>query len=284
MTAKLKVGGHLSIRRGYFGAAKAALQLGAGAFQYFPKNPRSLAVKSFDAQDAANCRKFCAEHDLVSIAHTPYPSNLAVSPSADAAAYRRVVDSLRNDLEIAEACGSLGIVVHFGTFKSRNPLQGYQNIIQCINDVLSGWNGSVKLLIENQAGDHGDMGMTIEELVQIKSLCRDSQHIGFCLDTCHAFAAGMWWGEGDESFAAKAYRLGYWDGLSAVHLNDSKYPVLSRKDRHARVGQGYIGESGFRWLLQIEAIRKSPLIFESETGEDGTCKDDLEQVRRWVEA
>lgn len=284
MTAELKIGGHLSIREGYFGAAKAALQLGGGAFQYFPKNPRSLAVKSFDPRDAASCRSFCREHGLVSVAHTPYPSNLAVSRGDDPTAYRRVVDSLRNDMAIAEACGSLGIVVHFGTFKSGKPLQGYQNIIQCINDVLDGWRGAAKLLIENQAGDHGDMGMTIEELVQIRRLCRDSDRIGFCLDTCHAFAAGMWRGEGDEDFAEKAGRLGFWDGLGAIHFNDSKYPVLSRKDRHARAGQGYIGESGFRWLLKIKAIRNAPLIFESETGEDGTYRDDLERVRRWVEA
>lgn len=220
---------------------------------------------------------------MVSIAHTPYPSNLATGKDADAVAYQRVVESLRNDLEIAEACGSVGIVVHFGIFKSGNPLQGYQNIIQCINDVLSGWRGSAKLLIENQAGDHGDMGMTIEELVQIRNLCRDSEHIGFCLDTCHAFGAGMWRGEGDESFAAKAEELKFWDGLCAVHLNDSKYPVLSRKDRHARVGQGHIGEAGFRWLLRIDAIQRSPLIFESETGEDGTYREDMERVRRWAE-
>ncbi|MGP0584974.1 deoxyribonuclease IV [Paenibacillus timonensis] len=284
MTAKVKVGGHFSIRGGYFSAAKAALQLGAGAFQYFPKNPRSLTVKPFDLRDADQCRMLCEKHDLASIAHTPYPSNLAIGKDADEDAYNRVVASLRNDLEIAEACGSIGIVVHFGTFKSGNPLQGYQNIIQCINDVLSGWRGSAKLLIENQAGDHGDMGMTIEELVQIRNLCRDSERIGFCLDTCHAFGAGMWQGEGDESFTAKAKELQFWDGLCAVHLNDSRYPVLSRKDRHARVGQGHIGEAGFRWLLQIDAIRKSPLIFESETGEDGTYREDMERVRRWAEA
>ncbi|GJM69312.1 putative endonuclease 4 [Paenibacillus macerans] len=281
MTAELK-SGTFEAFAGVFRGRQAALGLGGGAFQYFPKNPRSLTVKSFDPRDAANCRSFCREHGLVSVAHTPYPSNLAVS-SDDTAAYRRVVDSLRNDLAIAEACGSLGIVVHFGTFKSGNPLQGYQNIIQCINDVLDGWEGAAKLLIENQAGDHGDMGMTIDELVQIRRLCRDSERIGFCLDTCHAFAAGMWRGEGDEDFAEKAERLGFWDGLGAVHFNDSKYPVLSRKDRHARVGQGYIGESGFRWLLKIDAIRNAPLIFESETGEDGTYRDDLERVRRWVE-
>lgn len=284
MTAELKIGGHLSIRRGYAGAAEEAVRTGAGAFQYFPKNPRSLTVKSFDRRDAERCRQLCEKHGILSIAHTPYPSNLAVSPSDGNEQFERTVLSLRNDLEIAESCGSIGIVVHFGTYKDRNPLQGYQNIIQCINEVLRGWQGNAKLLIENQAGDHGDMGMTLEELVQIRKLCDSPQNIGFCLDTCHAFAAGMWNGESDDSFAVKAAELGYWNGLAAVHLNDSKYPVKSRKDRHARPGQGYIGENGFRSLLQMDAIRQQPLILESETGEDGTYREDMERVRRWVEA
>ncbi|MDN4070432.1 deoxyribonuclease IV [Paenibacillus vini] len=284
MTAKLSVGGHLSIRGGYAKAAEAAYRLGAGAFQYFPKNPRSLTVKSYDKRDAERCRELSRKYDLLSVAHTPYPSNLAATPGDAGGQFERTVASLRNDLEIAEACGSVGIVVHFGTYKERNPLQGYQNIIQCINEVLNGWQGSAKLLIENQAGDHGDMGMTLEELVQIRKLCTSPEQIGFCLDTCHAFAAGMWTGEADKDFASKAEKLGYWDGLAAVHLNDSKYPVHSRKDRHARVGQGYIGEQGFLKLLEMKDIRRQPLILESETGEDGTYREDIERVKRWVEA
>ena len=284
MTDELQLGGHVSIRDGYLGAAKSALRMGAGAFQFFPKNPRSLKLKSIDLRDAASCQSFCSTQGLVSVAHTPYPSNLAVSLETEPILYRQIVDSLRNDLDIAEACGSIGIVVHFGTFKQGSPLQGYQNIIQCINDVLSEWKGSAKLLIENQAGDHGSMGMTLEELVQIRKLCQNPEHIGFCLDTCHAFAAGMWQGAADEHFADKAEQLGYWDGLCVIHLNDSKYPVSSSKDRHARVGQGDIGEDGFRRLLQIDVIRNLPLIMESETGKDGTYREDLERVRRWVEA
>ncbi|MEK4511257.1 deoxyribonuclease IV [Paenibacillus sp. FSL K6-2524] len=283
MTAELKIGGHHSIRAGYFGAAKLALQLGEGAFQYFPKNPRSLTVKTFDPQDALKCRELCIKHDILSIAHTPYPSNLAVGQHSKLEQYERTVNSLRNDLVIAEACGSLGIVVHFGTYKEINPLQGYQNIIQCINEVLSGWQGAAKLLIENQAGDHGDMGMTMEELVQIRSLCQSPEQIGYCLDTCHAFAAGMWMGELDDQFMLKAESLGFWDGLVSIHLNDSKYPVHSRKDRHARVGQGYIGESGFRQFLQMEKVKDKPMILESETGEDGTYSEDIQRVKRWVE-
>ncbi len=284
MNDNVRIGGHLSIRGGYAKAAETAYRLGAGAFQYFPKNPRSLTVKDFDRRDAERCREFSRRNGILSVAHTPYPSNLAATPGDDSGQYERTVLSLRNDLEIAEACGSVGIVVHFGTYKDRNPLQGYQNIIQCINEVLNGWQGEAKLLIENQAGDHGDMGMTLEELVQIRKLCAAPELIGFCLDTCHAFAAGMWTGDGDQQFASKAEKLGYWDGLAAVHFNDSKYPAHSRKDRHARVGQGHIGEQGFLQLLEIKAIRKQPLILESETGEDGTYREDIERIRRWVKA
>lgn len=284
MTDKPQIGGHLSIRKGYYGAAMAAKQLGAGAFQYFSKNPRSLSIKAFDARDTSNCKQYCEKHHLVSVSHTPYPTNLAAWQESGGEKSDLVVNSLRNDLEIAEACGSLGIVVHFGQSKDGNPLQIYKNIIQCINEVLSGWQGSAKLLIENQAGDHGDMGMTMEELVQIRSLCQSPDRIGYCLDTCHAFAAGMWKGDNDEQFISKADRLGFWDGLTVIHLNDSKYPLYSRKDRHARVGTGFIGESGFQSLFQIEQITSIPLILESETGSDGTHREDIERVRQWIEA
>lgn len=284
MIDKIKIGGHFSIRSGYSGAARTALQMGAGAFQYFPKNPRSLTVKAFDARDAEICRQLCLNNHIMSVAHTPYPSNLASDPQSGDGQFQRVVESLRNDLEIAEACGSIGIVVHFGINKTGNPLQSYQNIIQCINKVLANWQGQAKLLIENQAGDHGDLGMTLEEMVQIRKLCDSPQQIGFCLDTCHAFASGMWRGAQDDEFAVKAERLGFWEALSVVHLNDSRYPLHSRKDRHARVGQGYIGESGFRRLLQVDAIRNKPFILETASGADGTHKEDMELVRRWVES
>lgn len=108
---------------------------------------------------------------LLSIAHTPYPTNLAAG-DGDVPSREVMVKSLLNDLEIAEACGSLGIVVHFGHFHKLQPLQGYQNIIQCINETLQSWNGTVKLLIENQAGNGGFEGTSLEELVKIRELSR----------------------------------------------------------------------------------------------------------------
>ncbi|MFB5758877.1 deoxyribonuclease IV [Paenibacillus medicaginis] len=278
------LGAHVSTRRGFYKAAQRAREAGALSFQYFPKNPRSLALKTLDVPDAEACRGYCADHHLISIAHSPYPVNPAAGASRGEAAYALMVASLLNDLEIAEACGSVGIVVHFGHLRSSDPLEGYKNIIGCLDAVLGRWTGKAKILLENQAGDHGSMGTTLEEMVQIRSLSKFPARIGFCLDTCHAFAAGLWNGGVDESLLDKGVQLGYWDALCAVHLNDSRYPGGERKDRHARVGSGYIGELGFRWLLGQRPFQHIPLIMETEQGSDGTHRADIRKVWEWAEA
>jgi deoxyribonuclease-4 len=253
-------GAHVSIRRGFLEAAKLARRIGGSAFQYFPKNPRSLAIKTVDRRDAEACAAFCREHGIRSVAHVPYPTNLA----ADAGSYREaVVRSLLNDLDIAEACGSVGIVVHFGLYKGGDPLNGYKNIVATLNEVLSAWDGSAMVLIENQAGDHARMGMTFEELVGIRNLCVKPQLVGFCLDTCHAFASGLWNGTNWAEVQAKGESLGYFDHLKAVHLNDSVYPHGSHRDRHANIGRGEIGEQGFRDLLASPYVRNVPAILET---------------------
>lgn len=274
----MKVGCHLSIRNGYIDAAKTSLKLQAGAFQYFPKNPRSLTIKRWNAKDAEACSRLCAEHSLASIAHSPYPTNLA---SEDSEHRRATILSLRNDLEIAEACGSVGVVVHFGKYKGPDTLQGYKNIIQCLHEVLSDWQGRAKLLIENQAGEGTLMGTTLEELVQIRNLSDCREHIGFCLDTCHAFACGLWPAHPDgwKELAAKASLLGYFEHLKAVHINDSMYPAGMGKDRHQNIGKGHIGEARFREFLHSAPIREVPLILETPTGEDGSHEAEIKLVQ-----
>ncbi|ANY71629.1 endonuclease IV [Paenibacillus ihbetae] len=281
MKPKLRIGSHVSTRGGFLAAAQHALSLGSLSYQYFPKNPRSLHLKAPDLSNAAACAKFCREHHLVSIAHTPYPTNMATGFTRGEEHYRLTVDSLKNDLVIAEACGSLGIVVHFGHLKSENPLVGYQNIIQCLNDVLADWKGQTKLLIENQAGDHGPMGITLEECVKIRQLADYPEKIGFCLDTCHLYAAGGWDPTNTKELLARGRSLQYWDNLAAVHLNDSKYGAGSRKDRHARIGQGKIGMDALKQLALAPEIAGKALVLESEKGPDGTHREDIATVLSW---
>lgn len=275
------IGSHVSIRNGYSGAARTAHALGANAFQYFPKNPRSVTIKSFDPQDAEACASYCRQHDIRSIAHAPYPINLAAE-SAD----RRDLqaESLLNDLTIAEACGSVGLVVHFGIYKEKGKdrLQGYKNIIQCLNQVIARWSGSAQILIENQAGD-GDMGTTFEELTQVRSLTDAPNRIGFCFDTCHAFASGIWNGRNWQELLEKGTKLGYFEHLRAIHLNDCQYPSGSKKDRHARVGDGFIGAEPIAELLRSSFAAHIPIVLETPYDEDGTHRGQIAQLRRLAE-
>ncbi|AZN41966.1 deoxyribonuclease IV [Paenibacillus albus] len=273
----MRLGFHVSTRGGYAQAARKVKQLGANAFQYFPKNPRSLALKTPDWKDAQRCAAFCTDHGIVSIAHSPYLTNVA---SEDAELRARTVQSLLNDLEIAEACGSLGVVVHFGVYKGADPLEGYRNAVLTLSAITSQWQGNAKLLIENQAGDSTFMGTTMEELAQIRSLSIDPHKIGFCLDTCHLFASGGWNGSPEAEWLHKAKELGVIEHLTAVHLNDSVYPSGEKRDRHARIGEGYIGEAGLSWLLNHPLMAEVPFVLETPSDADGTHRLQLERIRR----
>ncbi|GIO31155.1 putative endonuclease 4 [Paenibacillus albilobatus] len=254
--------------------------MGAKSFQYFPKNPRSLSIKELDGSAAADCFRFCREMDLPSIAHTPYPVNIAIGETRGRDLYDATVASLKNDLIIAEACGSVGIVVHFGHLKSSDPLQGYKNIIQCLNETLGGWQGKAKILLENQAGLPGSMGITLEELVYVRNLADEPEKIAFCLDTCHAYASGTWKPDQTDRFMERGRELGYWQNLAAVHLNGSKYPSGSGKDRHARIGEGCIGAERLAGLISFPEFEGKPVVLETDPGPDGTHGDEFELLHR----
>jgi len=274
-----KVGCHVSVRHGYLAAAQAARASGAEAYQYFPKNPRSLAVKSFNERDALACRRYCREHGLVSVAHAPYPTNLSV---ADRALYQKTVASLRNDLEIAEACGSLGVVVHFGRYKGtiRDPLYGYRVMIEMLDEVLADWPGQALLLLENNAGQGGKMGTTLEELTQIRQLLRSPEKLGFCLDTCHLFVSGVWNGRNGDAVLQRARELDYLPHLKVLHLNDAQFPSGSCCDRHAPIGRGRIGEDALRTLLSASPFAELPVILETPAQPDGSHAAEIAFVKR----
>ncbi|EJL41252.1 apurinic endonuclease APN1 [Brevibacillus sp. CF112] len=273
----MKIGCHISIRHGYAEAARTALREGAASYQFFPKNPRSLGVKQFDPADAAACRAFCEEHGLASIAHTAYPVNLCVEDDELALV---TVQSVRNDLEIAEACGALGVVVHFGQYKGTDVLAGYKRMILLTNRIVDGWAGQAKLLIENNAGQGNRMGTTLDELAQVRQLLAEPQKVGFCFDTCHAFASGLWDGKNWSAVIQRMEELDYLPYLSAVHLNDSVYPSGSFRDRHARIGQGMIGDNAFAELLRTPQLQGLPIVLETARGSSGGHREEIRHVRR----
>lgn len=276
----MRFGCHVSIRNGYIGAAKHALSLGGRAYQYFPKNPRSLSVKDFNRGDAASCKAFCEENDLISVAHTPYPTSL--TPSNDKKEI--TIESLKNDLEIANACGSAGVVVHFGNpIQGEDPLASYQLMIHMLNAVLNDWDGDCKILLENNAGRPGSMGTTIEELVQVRNLCEHPEKIGFTLDTCHAFASGLWTGKNWDELEEKGTELGYFQHLTAVHLNNSRYASGEGKDRHANIfHNGHITEEQFTKLVLSPVMKNVPFVLETPSEYGITHGEEIKELyEKW---
>jgi deoxyribonuclease IV len=274
------IGSHVSIRNGYDHAAKTAKEIGANAFQYFPKNPRSISIKEFDKKSAVSCAKYCKENKLVSVAHTPYPTKLI--PEV-AEVEKQIIASILNDLEIADTCGSIGIVVHFGVLKSGDLLEGYQKMIAVLNSVLNNWDGSALILIENNAGAGTNMGITLEEMVQVRKLTQYPEKIGFCFDTCHAYASGLWNGDNWDEVVENGLELGYFQHLKAIHLNNSKYPSGKRKDRHANIKDGYINEEQWGNFLHSPVIRDIPLILETPSDETYSHKEEIQLVKRWMQ-
>ncbi|NEU32060.1 deoxyribonuclease IV [bacterium LRH843] len=262
----MRFGCHLSIREGYAGAAKRALAMNAAAFQYFPKNPRSLEVKDFNRDDAKRCKEFCAEHALISVSHSPYPTSLTPQNEKKR---EQVVRSLLNDLTISETCGSIGVVVHFGKQMNKsNPLASYHLMIDILNEILQEWEGEAKILLENNASSPGTMGTTLEEHVQIRNLCDYPEKIGFCFDTCHAFASDLWGGDNWDDVVKKGMEISYFDVLKLVHFNNSKYEAGSGKDRHAPIfGPGYITEIQFDKVVNTPQLAHIPFILETPKNE-----------------
>ncbi|MED4581663.1 deoxyribonuclease IV [Brevibacillus choshinensis] len=276
----MKIGSHVSIRHGYEAAARTASSLGAKSYQFFPKNPRSLGVKEFDERDAVACRTFCEQQGILSIAHTSYTVNLCAQ---DPGLYEATILSVQNDLNIAESCGAIGVVVHFGHYKGSDALEGYKRMISMVNRILADWGGKARLLVENNAGQGNRMGTTLEELTQVRLLVDEPQKVGFCLDTCHAFASGMWCGDDWGQVAERMRSLNFFSSLCAVHLNDSLYPTGSFRDRHANIGKGMIGDAAFASFLQTPELQGLPLVLETPKQGEESHREEINHVHELVD-
>jgi deoxyribonuclease-4 len=266
------LGCHISVGKGLYQAAQKAIELGAESFQVFSKNPRSLRPKKLDEQDAEKARAFCQENGLKVIVHTPYITNLS---SPDAELQRLTISSLLEDLRIAEAFGSPGAIVHCGKHVGEGEEKGFLRMVETLNLILKEYHGPVKLLLENTAGQGSELGLTVQELMRIRQATDYPEKIGFCFDTCHAFAAGIW---NDETYTALVDEMeesGYLKEIVAIHFNDSKAPYNSRKDRHEKIGQGEIGAKPLSKFLKDRRFNELPVILETPVEDEIEYKDEI---------
>ncbi|MFC7442293.1 deoxyribonuclease IV [Laceyella putida] len=273
----MKIGCHISVAKGFAKAASKAKELGAESFQVFTKNPRGLKPKKLDMGDADRGKAFCEEHGIVLIAHTPYITNLS-TPKEDL--HEVTIRSIKEDLTIAEAYGAVGAVVHCGKHVGEGEEYGRKRMVETLNLILADYRGTTKLLLENTAGQGSELGLTIRELTEIRNATNYPEKIGFCFDTCHAFAAGIWTEESFGALVEEMKETGYLDHLVAIHFNDSKVPFNSRKDRHEKIGKGEIGSDALALFLRDDAFAHLPIILETPVDDEMEYAEEIKYLHQ----
>lgn len=280
------LGCHLSIGKGFSKALVEAESLGINAMQIFSHNASSWRMKPVDEDAAAAFHSQCASSEVEYIViHTMYLLNLA---SPDDGLFERSVSSLIEEIRRAGILGIDHIVTHLGAHKKTGIEAGIDRIVAALDTVIAADEftryHNIRLLLENTAGAGTTMGTTFAELGKILTGVSDSSRIGICLDTCHAFAAGYELRTDDaiaDTLAEFDREVGI-SHLELIHLNDSKFPLGSRRDRHEHIGRGDIGVEGISRVVNHPSLRRLPFILETPKEIDSHADADqinLKQVR-----
>lgn len=262
----LKIGCHLSASRGYLHMGKEIISIGGNTFQFFTRNPRGGSAKPLDEADTAAFRQFAAEHGIeVILAHAPYTLN---GCSADPAIRDFAARTMADDLQRMEATPGNLYNFHPGSHVGQGTEAGITMIADMLNGLL--WpDQTTTVLLETMAGKGSEVGGRFEELREILDRVTLKEKMGVCLDTCHVHDAGYDIVNHPDEVLAEFDRVIGLDRLRAVHVNDSKNPLGARKDRHEKIGEGFIGTEAILRLMRHPALRELPFNLETPNELDG---------------
>lgn len=262
----LNIGCHLSCSNGYLAMGRQAVSIGANTFQFFTRNPRGGSVKPFDQADAEALNSFMQEHGFAPVlAHAPYTLNAA---AADARVREFAYRTMREDLErLAHIPGAM-LNFHPGSHVKQGTETGVKLIADMLDEVYTS-ELPTTVLLETMAGKGSEVGRNFEELRAIMDTSRVGDRLGVCLDTCHVYDGGYDIVDHLDDVLAAFDRVIGLDRLKAVHLNDSKNPMNSHKDRHEKIGQGFIGLEAMTRIINHEVLRHLPFYLETPNELDG---------------
>ena len=261
---KNPIGAHYSIKDGYIGAFKIALEDGADALQIFAKSPASAKLRSVTKDEAEEVSSWSERKKIRSlIIHGSYLINLA-EKELGADSYQ--IKSLAEDMRNAEALGGDGAIVHMGKSLGKPTEQAIDNFVKNIHTLLKETDGvNAKIIIENTAGQGTEMGHDLKELALIYKKIADKKRVKICIDTAHAFGAGYDVSKKPEDVILEIDSLVGIANIACIHLNDSKKILNSHVDRHADLDAGEIGLKGlsaFAKELSRAGGEDIPLILE----------------------
>lgn len=270
------IGAHVSVAGGLSRALRRAAEIGAEVIQVFVANPRAWAAP---APDPAGDAAFARDRTVPVFVHAPYLINFG-SPSPQTLI--RSVEALTFSLRRAAAIGASGVVVHAGSAVLGNAWDAATaQVRDHLLPVLDAVPGAPRVLIEPTAGGGGALAHDADSLQAYLDVLGRDERVGVCLDTCHLHAAGHDLSAA-SGFAAALRAFGTAAGLGAVglvHVNDSRDPAGSRRDRHASVGQGTIGPEAFATLFTSPVVRGVPLVVETSDTEHAADLATLRSLR-----
>ncbi len=277
------LGCHLSISGGLEQTVARAQALQINALQIFSHNARSWKMGALKPDEAKRFieRRRHAHIEYVVI-HTIYLINLA---SPDPKNFKLSVQALQDEVQRAGELNIPHVNTHIGAHLGQGVEKGLERIAEAINSVLASPQAKnapdVKILLENSAGEGTELGATFAELGAVLNNIKDKSRVGVCIDTCHAFAAGyeLTTPQGLEKTLKELDREIGLEHLELIHLNDSKFPLGSRRDRHEHIGQGHIGLEGFRLIVNHPTLREKPFILETPKDDEQSDPKNLAAIR-----
>lgn len=256
----LALGCHLSTAAGYAAMGDDAVSIGATTFAFFTRNPRGGNARALDPDDVAALRATLEAHGFGRlVAHAPYTLNLCSAKPETVDFARR---AMREDLERMESLPGNYYNFHPGSHVGQGVDEGIRLICEGLNEVLEPGQSTI-VLLETMAGKGSEVGRTFEELARIIDGVGHDELLGVCLDTCHVSDAGYDVIGDLEGVIDELDRVVGLERLRALHLNDSKNPAGSRKDRHERIGLGTLGLSTFEAVVTNERLRDLPMVLET---------------------
>ena len=266
----LTIGCHLSSSKGYLAMGKEAVKIDANTFQFFTRNPRGTKAKAIDENDVERFLVFAKENGIERIlAHAPYTLNAC---SADEHLRELARDTMADDLRRMEYTPGNCYNFHPGSHVGQGAEAGIAFIADMLNQILKPEQRTT-VLLETMSGKGSEVGREFEELREILDRVECRERMGVCLDTCHVWDGGYDIVNDLDGVIGTFDRIIGLEKLKAIHLNDSMNPLGAHKDRHAKIGEGYIGEDALKRVVTHPAFKDLPFYLETPNELPGYARE-----------